>query len=92
MPGHRRTGQITSAPPCAGTGFQYWLPKRGGFTLEDFRQVGRVATLKRGQAERILDKIRAVVSEWRRYAENAGVDDEHIRRITPTLRLTLPRG
>ena len=30
MPGHRRTGQITSTPPCAGTGFQYWLLKLDG--------------------------------------------------------------
>ena len=53
------------------------------------RQVGRVATLKRGQAERILEDIRAVVSHWPRYAESVGVDDAHIRRITPTLRLKL---
>jgi serine/threonine-protein kinase HipA len=66
--------------------------KRDGFTVEDFRQVGRVATLKRGQAQRILDEVSAVVSEWPRYAEGVGVDDEHIRRITPTLRLGLPAG
>ena len=64
--------------------------KRDGFTAEDFRQVGRVATLKRGQAQRILDETRAVVSQWPRYAASAGVDDAHIRRITPTLRLQLP--
>jgi len=64
--------------------------KRDGFTLEDFRAVGRVATLKRGQAQRIVEEITAVVSEWPRYAEGVGVDDEHIRRITPALRLGLP--
>jgi serine/threonine-protein kinase HipA len=64
--------------------------KRDGFTLEDFRQVGRVATLKQGAAQRIVDEISAVVSEWPRYAEDVGVDDEHMRRITPTLRLRLP--
>ncbi len=64
--------------------------KRDGFTVEDFRQVGRVATLKRGQAERILEEIRAVVSHWPRYAKRVGVDDTHIKRITPTLRLKLP--
>ena len=63
--------------------------KRDNFTLEDLRQVGRVALLKQGQAQRILDEVTAVVSEWPRYAESVGVDDEHIRRITPTLRLTL---
>jgi serine/threonine-protein kinase HipA len=64
--------------------------KRDGFTVEDFRSVGRVATLKRGQAERILREIGSVVSQWPRYAANVGVEQEHIRRITPTLRLTLP--
>jgi serine/threonine-protein kinase HipA len=64
--------------------------KRDGFTVEDFRRVGRVATLKRGQAQRILDEVRAVVSDWPRYAERVGVDEQHIRRITPTLRLNLP--
>jgi serine/threonine-protein kinase HipA len=64
--------------------------KRDGFTVEDFRQVGRVATLKRGAAQRILAEVSAVVSGWPRYAESVGVDDEHIRRITPTLRLRLP--
>jgi serine/threonine-protein kinase HipA len=64
--------------------------KRDGFTREDFRQVGLVATLKRGQAQRILDEVSAVVSEWPRYAQDVGVDQEHIRRITPTLRVGLP--
>jgi serine/threonine-protein kinase HipA len=64
--------------------------KRDGFTVEDFRRVGRVATLKRGQAQRILDEVRAVVADWPRYAERVGVDEQQIRRITPTLRLNLP--
>ena len=64
--------------------------KRDDFTREDFREVGRVATLKRGAALRILEEVSAVVSEWPRYAEEVGVDEEHIARITPTLRLGLP--
>jgi serine/threonine-protein kinase HipA len=64
--------------------------RRDGFTLEDFRDVGRVATLKRGQAQRIVDEIRAVVADWPRYAANVGVGEDHIRRITPNLRLNLP--
>jgi serine/threonine-protein kinase HipA len=65
--------------------------KRDGFTLEDFSQVGRVAMLKRGQAQRIVKEVLAVVSQWPRYAKDVGVDDAHIRRITPALRLRLPR-
>jgi serine/threonine-protein kinase HipA len=65
--------------------------KRDGFTLEDFDQVGRVAMLKRGQALRIVGEVTAVVSQWPRYANDVGVDEDHIRRITPALRLRLPR-
>ena len=64
--------------------------KRDGFTLEDLRHVGRVATLKRGAPERILEEVRTVVSQWPRYADAVGVDERHIRRITPNLRLNLP--
>ena len=64
--------------------------KRDGFTVEDLRQVGRVATLKRGAARRILDEIAGVVAEWPRYGAQAGVTPEHIARIAPTLRLRLP--
>ncbi|MGA2007552.1 MAG: type II toxin-antitoxin system HipA family toxin [Solirubrobacteraceae bacterium] len=64
--------------------------KRDGFTLEDFRQVGRVAMLKRGQAQRILGEVRAVVADWPRYAAEVGVAADHVRRITPNLRLKLP--
>jgi serine/threonine-protein kinase HipA len=63
--------------------------KRDGFTVEDLRAVGRVARLRRGQAQRILAEITAVVSEWPRYAEQAGVEPGDIRRITPALRLRL---
>jgi serine/threonine-protein kinase HipA len=64
--------------------------KRDDFTVEDFRQVGRVARLKRGEAKRILDDVCAVVSEWPRYAEEVAVDEDHIRRITSALRLRFP--
>jgi len=70
-----------TAPDVAGG-------KRDDFTSRT-SAVGRVAMLKRGQARRILDEVTAVVSEWPRHAESVGVDAEHIRRITPTLRLAL---
>jgi serine/threonine-protein kinase HipA len=65
--------------------------RRDGFTVEDLRQVGAVARLRRGQAERILREVVEVVSQWPAYAERAGVAEDHIRRVTPTLRLALPR-
>lgn len=64
--------------------------KRDGFSVEDFRAVGRTAGLKRGQAQRILDETVAVVSRWRRYARDCDVDERHVASIAPTLRLSFP--
>jgi serine/threonine-protein kinase HipA len=66
--------------------------KRDDFTLEDFRATGRVASLRRGRATRIVAEVCEVVGEWQRYAEQAGVDDDHIRRIAPALRLSFPQN
>lgn len=62
--------------------------KREGFTLEDFRECGRSASLRQGRAVRIVEEVTEVVRDWERYAERAGVDEEHIRRIAPALRLS----
>ena len=61
--------------------------RRDGFTLADFRASARSAALARGAPARILGEVVEVVSGWEAYATNAGVDEEHIRRIGPTLRL-----
>ncbi len=65
--------------------------KRDNFTLADFRACGRTASLPRGRADRIVEEVRAVVSEWDTYASRVRVDDQHIRRIAPALRLSFPR-
>ncbi|MDO8188459.1 type II toxin-antitoxin system HipA family toxin [Conexibacter sp. JD483] len=64
--------------------------KHDRFTLEDFRAVGTVAGLKRGQAVRILGEVVDVVSEWRRYAAAVDVAADDARRIEPALRLRFP--
>ena len=61
--------------------------KRDGFTLEDFRECARGASMKRGRAEAILAEVSAVVSRWRDYAEAVGVLPEQRDRIQETLRL-----
>ncbi|HEY7960986.1 MAG TPA: type II toxin-antitoxin system HipA family toxin [Solirubrobacteraceae bacterium] len=66
--------------------------KRENFTRQDFRAVGRRATLKRGRAEEILEEVREVVSRWPDYAARAEVDAEHIERVQRSLRLVLPAG
>jgi serine/threonine-protein kinase HipA len=65
--------------------------KRDNFTLADFGACGRTASLPRGRAIRIVEEMREVVSEWKVYAHRAQVDDEHVRRIVPALRLSFPR-
>jgi serine/threonine-protein kinase HipA len=66
--------------------------KRDDFTLEDFRQCARVASLKRDRAVQILDEVSAVVSEWAKYAAAARVTDHDIPRIERGLRLAIPRS
>jgi serine/threonine-protein kinase HipA len=66
--------------------------KRADFTLADFRACGRTASLPRGRAKRIVEDVCEVVSKWENYARMVRVDEEHIRRIAPALRLSFPRG
>jgi len=66
--------------------------KRADFKLADFRACGRTASLPRGRATRIVEDVREVVSKWEDYARMVQVDEEHIRRIAPALRLSFPRG
>jgi len=65
--------------------------KRRDFTLADFRACGFTASLPRGRALRIVDQVREVIVEWETYARRAQVDEDHIRRIGPALRLSFPR-
>lgn len=65
--------------------------KRDRFTLADFRECGQTVSLPRGRATRIVAEISEVVSEWKAYARRAQVDEEHVRRIAPALRLSFPR-
>ena len=65
--------------------------KADNFTRADFEACGRVARLPSGRALRILDELREVVVGWIGYATGAGVDEDHVRRIEPALRLEIPR-
>lgn len=64
--------------------------KRDDFTIEDFREVGRTASMKRGRAEEILDEVRDAVSEWPGVAAAVGVGDAQIAAIAANHRLELP--
>jgi serine/threonine-protein kinase HipA len=66
--------------------------KRDGFTLADFRACAKSALMKRGRAEAIVEEVRAAVSKWPDYAEEAQVVKDRRKQIQHALRLDLPRA
>jgi len=61
--------------------------KRDQFTLEDFNACARTASMKRGRAAKILAEVQATVSNWKSFAEQAGVPDVVREKIQRTLNL-----
>ena len=66
--------------------------KRDDFTLEDFRQCGRVARLKRDRGLQIVGEVSEAVSGWLDHAEAAGVEESQALGIQHALLLRLPQG
>ena len=64
--------------------------KRDGFALDDFRACASTASMRRGRADQIVREVRDAVAEWRAFAAQVGVDEDHVEKITPTLRLAIP--
>ncbi len=58
--------------------------KRAGFVLGDFRAVARIAGLKRGRADQLIDEVTAAVARWPEFAELAGVSGEVMTKIRAT--------
>jgi serine/threonine-protein kinase HipA len=65
--------------------------KRDGFTLDDFRACAKVAQMKRGRAEAIIEEVTRAASNWPDYAGQARVIDAWQKQIQKNLRLKLPR-
>jgi len=63
--------------------------KRADHTLEDFRSVGRLASMKRGAPEQIVAEVTEAVSAWPELAAEAGIEAVRIQSIAGTLRLDL---
>ena len=66
--------------------------KLDGFTREDFRACGRVASMMRGRAEQIVDEVGEAVAKWRSYAAAARGDENQAEQIELTLLLDLPHA
>jgi serine/threonine-protein kinase HipA len=63
--------------------------KRDGFTRADFRACAKSALMKRGRADAIVEEVRAAVSKWPDYAEQAQVLPPWRKQIQQSLRLEL---
>ncbi len=63
--------------------------KRDDFTLDDFKACAKTASMKRGRAEAIVNEVRETVSQWKGYAEEAGVPVSVRNQIQRTLRFGL---
>ncbi|SBT10824.1 Toxin HipA [Candidatus Propionivibrio aalborgensis] len=61
--------------------------KRDDFTMEDFNACAKTASMKRGRAAKIVAEVQATVSQWRSFAEEAGVPDVLREKIQRTLNL-----
>lgn len=63
--------------------------RREEFTIADFREVGRLASMKRGDVDSILEEVTDAVSGWPDLAAEAGLDQSVISGIAATHRLRL---
>jgi len=61
--------------------------KRDNFTLDDFKACAKAASMKRGRAEAIVGGVQQVVSNWKKYAEIAGVPAVWQEQVQSALRL-----
>ena len=77
---YQPTGQWTSVHQMTLNG------KRDGFVMDDFKVCARMASLKRGRAEAIMQEVRKVIKRWPDYADETGVFPEHRDQIQKTLR------
>jgi len=74
------SGQWTSRHQMSVNG------KRDGFELDDIVVCARLAPLKRGRAEAILEQVRDAVRRWPTFAARAGVPDDRVEAIARTHR------
>ena len=61
--------------------------KRDDFIMDDFKACAKTASMKRGRAEAIVREVQEVVSQWKAYAEQAGVPVSMRDQIGRSLRL-----
>lgn len=63
--------------------------KRDGFTLEDFRDCAKSASMKRGRAETIIAEVNAAIRRWPEFSASAEVMPGWIDTVERNLRLDI---
>ncbi len=63
--------------------------KQDHFEVADFVACAKIASMKRGRAQAILDEVRASVRRWPGFAEQAGVPAERAKQIAATHRVEI---
>ncbi|MGI9345955.1 MAG: type II toxin-antitoxin system HipA family toxin, partial [Gammaproteobacteria bacterium] len=63
--------------------------KRDKFELSDFLACSELISLRKGQAQQILEQVQKTVRNWPQFAEQAGVSPETTARITPAHRIQI---
>jgi serine/threonine-protein kinase HipA len=61
--------------------------KRDDFVRDDFDACAKTASMKRGRAKRIVEEVAEVVTGWRAFANNAGIEPATAKRIQTAHRL-----
>ena len=65
--------------------------KVDNFTHQDFKSFAKMAGMKRGRIEQIINDVQSVVKNWPVYAQKAGVAESWIKDIQGNLRLEFPQ-
>ncbi len=63
--------------------------KRDGFMREDLLALAKVADIKKARAEQIVERVIEAVRRWPDFAEEAGVNDEQVKKIQASHRTSL---
>jgi serine/threonine-protein kinase HipA len=94
-----RTGKWSLAPafdvtysynPAGAHAAQHQMTLNGkadGFTMGDFKDCARTASMKRGAAQSIIDEVQTTVSRWADYADGVGVKPSQRDKIQRVLRI-----
>jgi len=61
--------------------------KRDGFDMKDMESCGKIARLKQGEAKAIIREVQSVVTQWRDYADETGIQSDQRDKIHKALRL-----